>query len=738
MSYDEELITGFIEETRDILDDVEPTLIDLSGSNTENVDSETINAVFRLFHSLKSSAAFLGFSNVASLTHDAENVLQAVRDGSLDLTLELINVLIKCIDIIRNLLEKIEQSQEDSGFEDVISSSKVELQEFLKKKDSTPTTNNDEDKSEVEVEESIVEEESPKEVDEILITDDMRSNFVAEAIEQIQSIEQSFLKLEKGGMDSEIMHSAYRDMHSFKGNCGFMHYNDLQEISHMLETVMGSMKDGKTKVEKETITFMLQTIDTLRETINVMADGGEPTIPMIAAYRDLIKEVFPECFSSKSATIVSQEKVPTAKVKEPEEITKAEVEVESKPILQENKAPKKKRKAIVRQDIRVELSKLDTIINLVGELVISESMVTRNPAVKDIDDERFYRATHQLRRICNELQDASMSLRMVPLDGLFKKMIRVVHDLSQKIDKDIELEIIGGDTEVDKTVIEQVSDPLVHIIRNSCDHGIEPKEDRKKSGKDLTGKITIEGRHEGGEVWIIVKDDGQGLNRDKIVSKAIENGIIKEDDNLTDDEVWHLIFHPGFSTAEKITNVSGRGVGMDVVKKNIEKLNGRIDIKNHEGLGATMIIRIPLTLAIIDGMLIKVGESNYTVPTLSIKRSLRCTDDIVTHSPEGGEILRLDDKFIPIVRLGKLFGHENAYNDLKEGIIIVVDNGHGSLIALFADEIIGQQQTVIKGLSQYINNARGTSGCTILGDGSVALILDIRSLVAMAEEKTHA
>lgn len=512
----------------------------------------------------------------------------------------------------------------------------------------------------------------------------------------------------------------------------------------MLETVMESMKDGNTPVEQSNITFMLQTIDTLRETVHSMSEGADGSVPLIDAYRDLISEVFPHCFKATEPA-PKQEEAPKPEqsivlesVSEPKPAEPATVQPvqEAQPVQevqQIEEQAKKKRKAIIRQDIRVELSKLDTIINLVGELVIAESMVTRNPAVANIDDERFYRATHQLRRICNELQDASMSLRMVPLEGLFKKMVRVVHDLSVKIDKDIDLEILGGDTEVDKTVIEQISDPLVHIVRNSCDHGLETNEERKKTGKTKNGKITIEGRHEGGEVWIIVSDDGRGLNRDKIIDKALKNGIIHEGDNLSDNEIWRLIFHPGFSTAEQITNVSGRGVGMDVVKKNVEKLNGRIDISTIPGNGTSMIIRIPLTLAIIDGMLVQVGESKYTVPTLSITRSLRYQEELITKSPEGNEILRLDERFIPIIRLGKLFNHNEAVQDLEDGILIVVDDG-GSKIALFADEIIGQQQTVIKGLSPYISGARGTSGCTILGDGSVALILDIRSLVGMAED----
>lgn len=744
MSYDDELVNGFIDETRDILDDVEPTLIELSGGSkdTSDIDSETINAVFRLFHSLKSSAAFLGFANISSLTHDAENVLQGVRDGEIPLELALIGTLCTSIDLIRGMLDGIETSKDDSGFEEAIAVNKSELQVYLNKESAPapvapvaePTVETETDNTDAPAEELVFED--------MLITDEMRLNFIAEGTEQLEEVEEAFLALEKQGFDQQIMHSAYRSIHSFKGNCGFMHFNDLQAISHMLETVMGSMKDGETDVDNSNITFMLQTIDTLRETVVAMSEGGDGSVPLLDAYRDLIAEVFPHCFEEKKKVITEPAKpeVTTSQPEIEETVTAPEPEAEtiSKEVTPEAKAqPKKKRSAIVRQDIRVELSKLDTIINLVGELVIAESMVTRNPAVIDIDDERFYRSTHQLRRICNELQDASMSLRMVPLEGLFKKMVRVVHDLSQKIDKDIDLEILGGDTEVDKTVIEQISDPLVHIIRNSCDHGLEGREERKKTGKVERGRITIEGRHEGGEVWIIVKDDGRGLNREKILAKAINNGIISDGENLTDSEIWRLIFHPGFSTAEQITNVSGRGVGMDVVKKNVEKLNGRIDVNTTEGNGTSMIIRIPLTLAIIDGMLVQVGESKYTVPTLSIKRSLRCKSDLVTHSPEGNEILKLDERFIPIIRLGTLFDHSEAQSNLEDGIIIVVDDG-GSQVALFADEIIGQQQTVIKGLSPYISGARGTSGCTILGDGSVALILDIRSLVGMAEEKSTA
>jgi two-component system chemotaxis sensor kinase CheA len=742
MNYDMELISGFIEETREILDDVEPTLIEMSENEdgSDKVDSETINAVFRLFHSLKSSAAFLGFNSISSLTHEAETILSDVREGKIPFSTDLTGVLCTSTDIIRNMIDKIESSQNDDGFSVEIEENKTELAKFMPGAPANTDAKREPIKKNVSVE-ALIPTPAPvssqtknAEVnfDEVLITEEMSQNFIAEALEQVGAVEDGFLELEKSGFDQSIMDGVYRAMHSFKGNCGFMQLTDMMKIGHQMETVMESMKNRETEVDSVNISFLLKTLDTLRETVIGMREGQDGSVLAAGAYLDLMKDVFPNCLSDEPNIKPSH----VAPVK-PVITQTASTEPVKKEEVKENVQAKKKKSAIVRQDIRVELDKLDSIINLVGELVIAESMVTRNPAVENVDDENYYRATHQLRRICSELQDSSMALRMIPLTGLFKKMVRVVHDLGRKTDKKIKLEIIGGETEVDKTVIEQISDPLVHIVRNSCDHGLETKEERLLTDKDPVGRVTIEGRHEGGEVWIIVKDDGRGLNREKILSKALENGIIEEDHNLTDAQIWPLIFEPGFSTADKVSDVSGRGVGMDVVKRNVEKLNGRIDIKSEEGKGSSMILRIPLTLAIIDGMLVQVGAAKYMVPTLSITRSLRHDPEKITISPEGNEILRLDDEFIPIIRMGQLFNQEEAITDLKDGVLVVVDDS-GSQIALFVDDILGQQQTVIKGLSSYVNSARGTSGCTILGDGSVALILDIRTLVNMAEAQALA
>ncbi len=378
------------------------------------------------------------------------------------------------------------------------------------------------------------------------------------------------------------------------------------------------------------------------------------------------------------------------------------------------------------------MHKLDILINLVGELVIAESMVTRCPAVAHVEDEYYNRAKHQLRRICDDLQDVAMSVRMIPLSATFRKMIRLVHDLGTKTGKKIKLNLVGEETEVDKTVIEQIADPLVHIVRNSCDHGIETPEARMAAGKPEMGEVILEGKHEGGEVWITIKDDGNGLNRDKILSKALDKGLVgNEAKDWPDDRIFKLVFEPGFSTADKVTDVSGRGVGMDVVKRNIEKLNGRIDIASKQGQGSTFTLRIPLTLAIVDAMLVRVGQGKYMIPTLTIRESLVPTMSQVTVTPEGREILRLREEMVPVVRLYDVFGCDADATKLKDGILIVAEDG-GRSYAFFVDEIIGQQQTVIKGLPDYIGEANGFSGCTILGDGTVSLIVDVGAVSQMS------
>ena len=381
---------------------------------------------------------------------------------------------------------------------------------------------------------------------------------------------------------------------------------------------------------------------------------------------------------------------------------------------------------MIRNDIRVDLAKLDAMLDLVGELVIAEAMVTTHPVLAGAENESLERAIHQLRRAATGLQDMAMSVRMVPLATTFRRMIRLVFDLSNKAGKRVDLELIGEETEVDKTVIEHIADPLVHIIRNAIDHGIEPAEARKARGKPPAGKIAIEGRHEGGEVWVLVSDDGGGLDRSALLRKGIERGLVQGDGaDWSDQQVWQLIFEPGLSTARQVTDISGRGVGMDVVKRNLEKLNGKIDVRTRPGEGTVMVIRIPLTLAIIDGMLVRSGAQRYIIPLLSIRESLRPTPQQVMKTPDGQELVRIRDDLVPVVRLHEVFRKPANVEDLEAGILVVVEPSDGDMIALFADELLGQQETVIKGLTGWIKKARGVSGCTIFGDGEVGLILDV-------------
>jgi two-component system chemotaxis sensor kinase CheA len=390
-----------------------------------------------------------------------------------------------------------------------------------------------------------------------------------------------------------------------------------------------------------------------------------------------------------------------------------------------------------QQVIRVDLEKLDKLLDLVGELVISEAMVANDQDLRGLELERFEKAVLHLDKITRDIQEVAMSMRMIPLSGTFSKMVRLVRDLSHKVNKKVSLEIIGEETEVDKTIIEQISDPLVHLIRNAVDHGIEEPEERIAAGKPESGRLTIEAKHSAGEVWITIEDDGKGLDRERILRKGIERGLISDEEvDMTDEEVWRLIFEPGFSTADKVSSISGRGVGMDVVKRNIEKLRGKVDIRSEKGAGTVFAVRIPLTLAIIEGMVVKVGQNRYTIPINSIKESLQPAGNQVTRMPDKLELVSIRGELLPVIRLHELYNVASDCQSLNSGILVVVENGEKKC-CLFVDEVLGQQQIVIKGLSSYLGHVKSVSGCAILGDGDISMILDIDDLINSTEDANN-
>jgi two-component system chemotaxis sensor kinase CheA len=382
-----------------------------------------------------------------------------------------------------------------------------------------------------------------------------------------------------------------------------------------------------------------------------------------------------------------------------------------------------------RKEIRVDTSKLDKLFDLVGELITAQGLVVNNPDLKGLKLENFSKSANALNKITREIQEVTMMIRMIPLEGLFTKMTRLVRDLSKKSNKTIDFEISGAETEMDKNVIEQISDPLVHLLRNAIDHGIESPQIRCLNKKRETGKINLDAKYEGSEIWITVRDDGAGLNRSRIMDKAVEKGLLKNPmQEASDKDVWRIIFEPGFSTAENISEVSGRGVGMDVVKKNIDKLHGKIDIISAEGKGSEFILKIPLTMAIIDGITIKTGENLYSIPLIDIVEFFKAKNEQITRTEEGGEVVNLRGQIMPLIKLYEVFNIKSRYTQPTEGINIVVKSG-GRKACIFIDEIIGNQQIVIKSLSEYLGKVDGISGCSILGDGNVSFIIDTGSFI---------
>ena len=383
--------------------------------------------------------------------------------------------------------------------------------------------------------------------------------------------------------------------------------------------------------------------------------------------------------------------------------------------------------------ISVNVNKLDKLMNLMGEIVTTESMVTKNPEVASLHIDSFERSSQELRKLINELQDIVMSIRMLPVSNSFQKMHRIVRDVSKKVGKEVELVLIGEETEVDKNIIDTLSDPLMHLIRNAVDHGIETPDDRIMKGKPSAGRITLEARNAGGDVIILISDDGQGLDRSALIRKASEKGLLsKPEHEISDKEAYNLIFAPGFSTNTEVTEFSGRGVGMDVVRRNIDKVGGNISIESTPGEGMTVQIRIPLTLAIIDGMKLRVGKLVFIVPMLSIQESFKPNDGDVFLDPDGSEMIIIRGECYPVLRLYRIFDIEPDYENLDDGILIMITTDTATF-CLFVDELIGEQQAVIKPLPEYIQKhnigMHGIGGCAVLGDGSISMIIDINSLV---------
>lgn len=711
----QEMIAEFINESRDLLDEVEPQIIELEQIVNENgvIDTEIINSIFRLFHTIKGSASFLNLKSIVEVTHGAETLLDLFRSGKKKLEPSHVDLLCRTLDFIRNVLDQVENDSHDQGFEQAAKSIANDLA------DAVVFTN---DGTSVSSEEQEVQYSDDIEINSVTL-----ERFVDEGIDLCEKAEAKVLALEQSsdiGSADQILH----DFSSIKDAAATLGFAGIEKVSCLAEQVLREAVIKNQSCNGVVVTVLLTIIDTIRAGVRRVHDGQLPEVPDVQQVIHFVENALGLQIDQQDHT---QTNTPYSNNMQPALAPSAQSPC---PNISSNSFSKNSKNNARQQNgsqfVRVATGKLDQLIDLVGELVIAEAMV----AGQSYDPHgKMGKAIQQMDKITKELQDVALSLRMVPLTATFRRMMRLVRDLAHQKNKQVELVVRGEDTEVDKTVIEQITDPLIHLIRNAVDHGIETPEERRKIGKPETGKILIEARHNAGEVWIIVRDDGSGLKRDKIVQKGIEKGIITEDEskNMTDEQVWQLIFTPGFSTAEVVSDISGRGVGMDVVKANVEKINGRVEIKTSPGRGTAFVIKLPLTLAIIEGMIVRVGQNRYTIPINSIEESFRPTLSMITTVPGQFEVVQLREEVLPVVRLYKLYHIENSCKNLTEGILIVVRHNEQKY-CLFVDELIGKQQIVIKGLPTYIKRVRGILGCTILSDGGVSLILDTDTLFEIA------
>ena len=656
--------------------------------------------------------------------------------------------------------------------------------------------------------------------------------FYEESFEGLEIMETELLALDVGQADNEVINTIFRAAHSIKGGSGTFGLNSVADFTHVMETLLDEMRDGKREVTEEAVNLLLTTVDVLNEMLTALRDHSELDDERIKVTHDQLEALLgsdssnQQTTSSSSSTssttntsavqgwkisfyphidlfktgndpvrilreleslselIVKMEpnSLPDFDSLDPEEshigwevelkgdvsreaidevfawvedecdltITAIEsnVEVLSQPTTStENtdetsnaseskaKAKPKAKASTEATSIRVGIDKVDSVINLVGELVITQSMLSTLGENFDMSKvNSLIQGMEQLELNTRELQEQVMRMRMMPINFAFQRFPRLVHDMSQKMGKNIELKMTGEQTELDKTVMEKIGDPLVHLVRNSLDHGIEMPDKRKEGGKPEMATLGLNAYHQGGNIVIEVIDDGAGLNEERVLAKAIEQGLVPPDAQLESSKIHELILLPGFSTAETVTDVSGRGVGMDVVVRNIRSLGGTLEVWSKQGEGSKFTIRLPLTLAILDGQTVTVGGEDYIIPLISIIESIQLKPDMLNVVIGKGETFKLRNEHLPIIRLHDVFGGNPSTTDLCEGLLVVVESD-GRKIGLFVDELKGQQQVVIKSLEVNYKRIEGISGATILGDGSVALIVDIPGLISLSNKE---
>jgi two-component system, chemotaxis family, sensor kinase CheA len=540
---------------------------------------------------------------------------------------------------------------------------------------------------------------------------ELLSEFIMESREHLHTIESNLLSIEDGQAAPDAVHAIFRGFHTIKGLAGFLEFDAMQRAAHEVETLLDRAREGRVSLTADAIDVVLAGSDFLRKWLDCVERAAEGPDPA-----ELIKRVQALCTPDEDAdgSTMLAALASAVESKGPQAETAPGVLSES---------PAGARTAESRS-VKVDTGKLDHLVDMIGEMVIAQSMIQHDPELTSVNRPRLLRNLSQLARITDEVQKTTMAMRMVPVEHLFDRMRRVVRDLARKTGKEVDLEIAGGDTELDRNLVEELADPLMHMVRNAVDHGIESPDERIAAGKAPAGRIRLSASHGSGNILIEITDDGRGLDRQKIVDKAVRNGLIGADEELMDDQVHNLIFRPGFSTAAAVTDVSGRGVGMDVVRRQVEKLRGRIEIRTHLGQGSSFVLKLPLTLAIVDGLIVSVGKERYIIPLFAVREMLRPEPGAVHSVQDKGEMTTVRGRLLPVIRLHRRFGIAPRSEDPAETLLIVAEAA-SRVFCLMVDELIGKQEVVIKSLGGMLQNTPGIAGGAILGDGRVGLILDL-------------
>ncbi|MBI5582919.1 MAG: chemotaxis protein CheA [Deltaproteobacteria bacterium] len=588
-------------------------------------------------------------------------------------------------------------------------------------------------------------------------------DFISEGLEHLDTIEVNLINLEQSPEDKETINAIFRPFHTLKGVSGFLNLRDIHRFSHAVESLLDDARNEKLTINQAIIDYILEAVDFLKKMVLDLRANLEEGTAGQAPYDlvphlnriDVLRNSGPESLpggagpqeaAAPGAIPALGELLTNQGLTAPEDIAGAlEIQavqragtklgeilvstekVKPQQVIEALRDQRKISSEFAETTVKVDTQKLDNLVDMVGELVIAQSLVQQNPIITTLNDPKLSRDFAQLKRITTDLQKIAMSLRMIPIRQTFQKMIRLVRDLARKSDKQVELSMFGEETEIDRNMVEALYDPLVHMIRNAVDHGLESPAARKIAGKAETGQVVLQAYQKGGNIVIEIEDDGQGLNREKIVRKAKERGLVADETQLTPFMIDNLIFEPGFSTADQVTDVSGRGVGMDVVKKAIERLKGKVEVFSEEGKGCRFAIRVPLTLAIMDGIIVRVGPERYIIPTVSIKETFRPLPADVSTIQTRGEVVKVRNMLLPLIRLHELLGVSPQRREPWEALVVVVEN-EGHQRCLMVDDLVGKQEVVIKNLGEKFKEVKGLAGGAIMGDGRVGLILDINGI----------